>query len=372
MRAVAVSEVALGAANRAAPPGPREDEAAMPDTRTTLRAMALWGMTDLVTPMAIRVMATLRLADHIAAGVTSIDELAEVTRTDPDALGRLVRFLTVSGVLVDAAGADDADVSLGELGELLRSDHPEGLRGWFDLDGWGGRLDRTVTDLLEVVRTGTPAYARVHGRPVWDDLDANPGVAASFARLMEDQAVTTAPHLVAGYDWSTTPTVVDVGGGTGVLAAWLAKGFPEVAVTVVDLPHPVSEARKRFADMGLAERCGAIAGSFFDPLPEGADAYLLVRVLHDWPDADAIRILGRCRDAAGAAGRVLIIDGLLDDATRRGLGAMDLQMLALFGGRERTRADYEAITAAAGLRITSVESLPVFGRAIIECERASR
>ncbi|MGH9119656.1 MAG: methyltransferase [Acidimicrobiales bacterium] len=338
----------------------------MPDTRTTLRAMALWAKTDLVTPMAIRAMATLRLADHIAGGVTSIDELATVTHTDPDALSRLVRFLTTDGILV-AAGPDDADVALGELGELLRSDHPDGLRGWFDLEGWGGRLDRTVTDLLDVVRSGEPAYTRVHGRSVWDDFAANPGVAASFARLMEDQATTTAPHIVAGYDWSSTSSVVDVGGGTGVTAVWLAKAVPELTITVVELPETAATATKRFADMGLADRCAAIVGSAFDPLPGGADAYLLARVIHDWPDVDAVRILSRCRDAAGETGRVLIIDGLMTDRTRRGLAAMDLQMLALFGGRERTIADYEDITTAAGLRIAGVEELPVWGRAIIEC-----
>jgi ubiquinone/menaquinone biosynthesis C-methylase UbiE len=330
--------------------------------RAALQAMTLWSAADLVGPMAIRVASTLRIPDRVFAGADTVEALARECGVDANALYRLLRLLTTVGIV----SLDDGSIELTDLGQLLRSDHPESLRGWFDLDGFGGRLDGVVLDLLEVVRSGRPAYERVHGLTMWEDFAANPTIAGSFDRLMEDQAEAASPHIVSGFDWSKVRRLVDVGGGTGVVAAWLARANPGLEVTVLDLPAPVEQARQRFIDLGLTDRCRAVSGSFFDSLPEGADVYLLSRVVHDWPDDDATRILARCRRAAGDGGRVVLVDTMLDEDRPRGTATTDLQMLALFGGRERTRSEYERLLTDAGFVMTRVEPLQVWGRVLIE------
>jgi SAM-dependent methyltransferase len=324
---------------------------------------ATWAMSDLVTPLALRVAATLELADLVAAGVTSVDELAERTGTNADALGRLLRFLTVKGLF----DGTETGLALSEAGQVLRRDHPSRLREWLDLDGFGGRLDRTLVELRSAIESGGPVHEAVHGRAVWDDLAAHPEVAASFDSLMGAQISSAVPHILRRFDWSAVRSVVDVGGGTGTLLAALAEAQPELRGVLVDLPGPAAEAERRFERSGLSERCRVHAGSFFDPLPADADAYVLATVLHDWPDADAVRILANCRTAAGASGRIVIIDNIADDQNPEAVAAMDLRMLVLLGGRERTIADYEDLASAAGLAIRSVTRLPLWGRAIIEC-----
>lgn len=327
----------------------------------------MWGLSDLVTPIALRVAASLRIADHVASGVTSVGELAEATGTNPDALGRLLRYLATVGVLDETV---DGAIVLTERGRVLGSDHPSRLHAWLDLAGFGGRLDRTMVELLEAVRTGGPVHDVVHGLPFWDDLAAHPDVAQSFDRLMGDQISASVPHIVRRYDWAEVHSVVDVGGGTGTLLAALAEANPQLRGVVVDLPGPAAAAAQRFAGSGLEDRCRAQPGSFFDPLPPGADAYVLATVLHDWNDADATRILANCRRAAAPGGRIVIIDNVADDQNPSAVAAMDLRMLVLFGGRERNLEDYEDLVSASGLTVTAVRPLPLWGKAILECRPA--
>jgi SAM-dependent methyltransferase len=327
---------------------------------------AMWGMSDLVTPFALRVAATLELADHISSGATSIEELAERTGADADALGRLVRFLAVKGVVVET----DDGLALSALGEVLRGDHPSRIRDWLDLRGFGGRLDRTMGELFQAIESGGSVHETVHGRPFWEDLAAHPEIGDSFDSLMTAQISPTVPHILRRFDWSGIRSVVDVGGGNGTLLAALAERHPDLQGVLVDLPGPAAEAEHRFKDGDLGERCRVVTGSFFDPLPPDADAYVLATVLHDWSDTDAVRILANCRTAAGAGGRVVIIDYVADDQNPEAVAAMDLRMLVLLGGRERTIADFEELVTAAGLTIRSVTRLPLWGRAIIDCVRS--
>ena len=136
---------------------------------------------------------------------------------------------------------------------------------------------------------------------------------------------------------------------------------------VIDLPLAVEGARRRFAASGLDGRLSAQEGNFFEPLPEGADAYLLSSVIHDWDDERAAGILQRCAEAAGSQGRVIIIDAVLGEHDAQSVAAMDLRMLMFIGGRERSLEDYEALARAAGMTITAVTPLPLWGRAIIDC-----
>lgn len=316
-------------------------------------------VTDLVTPMAVRVAATLRLADLMTGGIEQVDELAERTGTNADALGRLLRHLACHGVFAEPSSGR---FTINETADLLRSDHPSGMRGRLDLNGFGGRMDLVFTELMRTIRTGQPAWEAVFGAPFWNYLAADPTMAASFDAMMASSERTTA---ATGYDWSGVRHVVDVGGGTGGLLAEVLRANTGIRATLVDLPDTVARGRQFLAERGLDDRCEYAGQSFFDPLPAGGDVYLLSAILHAWGDEPATAILRRCAEAAGEAGRVLIVEH--DAAEDPGAFAeMDLRMLALVGGRERTVDNYATLATAAGLTIVDVRTTPS-GQLIIDC-----
>ncbi|WP_203919148.1 methyltransferase [Rugosimonospora africana] len=321
-------------------------------------------LTDLVTPMAVRVAATLRLADLMAGGVEQVDDLARRSGADADALGRMLRHLTVHGVFAEPS---PGRFTLNEIGDLLRSDHPAGMRMMFDLDEFGGRMDLAFTELMHTVRTGRPAWEAAFGTPFWDYLAANPAVATSFDATM---AASTRTGAAATYDWSGVRHVVDVGGGVGALLAEVLRANAGIRGTLVDLPDTVARGRRFLAERGLDGRCEFAGQSFFDPLPTGGDVYLLVAVLHDWDDEQATAILRRCADAAGRTGRVVIVESHGTAGDDPGMFAeMSLRMLVLAGGRERGVEDYRALVAAAGLAATDVATTSS-GLVVIDCQAA--
>ncbi len=321
-------------------------------------------MADLFTPMAVRVAATLRLADHIADGADTLPALAERTDSDPNALGRLVDHLIGVGVL-RRRGTEA--LSLTDLGEQLREGHPGSGRAWLDIDGAVGRAELSALRLLDAVRTGLPAFPMLHGRGFWEDLAARPALAESFDALMASRLRAEVDGIVAGYDWGSLGHVVDVGGGNGTLLAAILTANPDLHGTLVELAGTAENASVTLAKAGVSERCRTVTGSFFEPLPASADAYVLSGILHDWDDEHALRILRRCAEAAGAAGRVLVVEeGLLEDGTRSGLRTeMNLRMLAYTGGRERTLAELERLAAGGGLRVMAVHRATHY-RAVVD------
>ncbi len=318
-------------------------------------------ITDLVTPMAVRVAATLRLADLIAGGTEHVEELAKQTGTDADALGRMLRHLTCHGMFAEPA---PGRFTVNETADLLRSDHPAGMRMAFDLDEFGGRMDLVFTDLMHTVRTGRPAWEKAFGSPFWEFLAANPAMAASFDATM---ASSTRSAAATAYDWSGVRHVVDVGGGTGALLAEVLRANTGIRATLVDLPETVARGRLFLAERGLDERCDFAGQSFFDPLPGGGDVYLLSAVLHDWDDEQATTILRRCAQAAGDGGHVVIVEshGTAGDDPAM-FAEMDLRMLVLAGGRERSVEQYQALAASAGLTTTGVRTTSA-GLVVIDC-----
>ncbi|MEV0381601.1 methyltransferase [Nonomuraea sp. NPDC050643] len=320
-------------------------------------------VTDLVTPMAVRVAATLRLADLMAGDAVPVEELARRSGTDADALGRLLRHLAGRGIFTER---EPGRFAVNEPAALLASGHPAGIRERLDLDGFGGQMDLAFTGLLHTVRTGEPAWETVFGAPFWHHLAANPEMSASFDAMMAIGAdyVTDAAR---GYDWSGARHVVDVGGGSGVLLAEVLAAHPEIRGTLVDLPDTVARGRHYLAERGLAARCAFAGQSFFDPLPAGGEVYVLRRVVHDWGDDDAVLILRRCADAAGRRGRVVVIESHGAPGTDPAMAAeMNLRMLVLSGGRERTVDDYRALTAEAGLDIADIRGTEL-GHLILVC-----
>jgi 2,7-dihydroxy-5-methyl-1-naphthoate 7-O-methyltransferase len=336
------------------------DEEAGPPVVSAWRVLA--PLMDLVTPMALRVAATLRLADLMpddgAGQGASLGELAERAGADPEALGRVLRHLVQHGVFTEP---QPGRFAVNQVAAMLRAGQPGAA--WLDLDGFGGRMDLAFTGLAHTVRTGEPAWEQVFGQPFWAYLDAHPAISASFDAVMAVDAGNAA--VAEAYDWSAVGHVADIGGGTGTLIAEVLLRHPHLRGTLADLPETAARARQLLAGLGLGSRCEVVGQSFFDPLPSGADAYLLSRVIHDWDDAAATAILRRCAEAAGRAGRVLVIESGPDDDPA-GFAEMNLRMLVLAGGRERTIDDYTALAASAGLRVAGVHRLA--GRSVvIEC-----
>jgi hypothetical protein len=327
---------------------------------------ALGPLMDLVTPMALRVAATLRIADLIDDDAVGVDALAERSGTDADALARLLRHLVAHGVFAEP---EPGRFSAGGPARFLRSDHPAGMHASLDLDGFGGQMDLAFTGLLHTVRTGEPAWETVFGKPFWQYLADEPHIGAAF-----DATMATGPEYfadaAAGYDWTNATHVVDVGGGIGALLAEVLNKNHGLRATLVDLPDTVRRGGRYLAERGMAGRCEFAGQSFFDPLPTGGDIYLLSHVVHDWSDDEAVAILRRCAEAAGEHGRVLIIEGPgTANAAPAAFAEMNLRMLVLAGGRQRELDDYRALAGASGLRVTDTRTTPL-GHDVIECVTA--
>ena len=320
--------------------------------------MDLWTLSDLCTPWCVHVVATLRVADHIAAGITEIGPLAAAAGADRDSLHRVLRHLVSKGLFTESAPGrfeltETAHGLLGESGRL-----------GFDLDSFGGRMAHAWGTLLSAVRTGKPAYHEAFGRGFWDDLDAHPEIGAKFDALMgpAGHGVPDWRVLVNPADWESVRTVVDVGGGTGTLLAEILRARPEVRGTLVDLPRPVARSGEVFEAAGVADRATAVAQSFFDPLPAGSDLYVLKNVLGDWPDREATAILKRCAEAARPSGRVVAFTG----AGPGEEASPELLMMVLVGGRGRTLDEFREMAREAGLEVTAV-GRQASGRVIAEC-----
>lgn len=313
------------------------------------QAARLWRKAALVTPMSIRAVATLRIADHLADGPRTARELGEAVGAEPEPLERVLRHLVDEELFT----LEDDRFALTGTGSALRTDHPWSRLGWLTAEGAIGRSDLSLAELASALRTGETAYTRYFRSTFWEDLSADPELAASFERLMGSRMVEHARTLAGMYGWASLKDIVDVGGGDGTLLSEFLRRFPRLRGTVLDLDGPARTAGETFRNAGLDDRADAVAGSFFDPLPPGRDAYLLCWVLHDWDDDSALEILRRCAEAAGDGGRVLVAEyGGGEPVTE-----LDVRMLAYFNGRERDVAGLSALAAEAGLYLAGDHSL---------------
>jgi hypothetical protein len=321
------------------------------------------------------VAATLRVAEHVAAGHGEIGELAAVAGCDRDALHAVLGHLVSKGVFVEESP-----------GLFSGNRAAEQLVGapFLDLEGFGGRMAHTWGTLLDYVRTGRPAYEKVFGLPFWQDLAAHPEIAAEF-----DQLMGPAGHGIPDFDieltggWDQIRTVVDVGGGTGSMLTSLLRRHPPARGILVDLPGTVARAAAFIEDSGVADRITLAGQSFFDPLPAAAGLYVLRKVLNDWPDDPTVAILRRCAEAARpeaarpeaaghagttarAAGTVVVLGGVAPDDAPRSLG---IDMLVA-GGKTNTLTEFAGLARQAGLDVITAASQPS-GHFVVECRPAA-
>lgn len=297
--------------------------------------------------------AELGIADHLAAGPKSAQELAPATDTHAPSLHRLMRALAGLGVLTER---EPGRFALTPLGEALRSDAPGAARS--TLRALAGRWAwRSWDDVLYSLQTGKTAFEKVYGMQAFEYLARNPDEASLFSEAMVGVHGAEPDAVAAAYDFSAFETVVDVGGATGNLMASILRRHTRTRGILFDRPHVVADAPKLLTARGVADRVKIEAGSFFETVPSGGDAYVLSHVIHDWSEAECLTILGRCREAMAAkpGARLLIVEMVLPagDVFHPGK-LLDLVMLVLPGGQERTEEEYAALLDKAGFRLTRV------------------
>jgi hypothetical protein len=291
------------------------------------------------------------IPELLASGPLPAGEIAGATGIPPDLAPRLLGALVALKVL---SCDTDTRFALTDMGTLLLTGERDSMRG--AVLARGDLYYRAGGELLARITGGTP-FERAYGASFFDHLSRHPDLAVSFQGSMADRSRREAAAVVEAVDFAGFATVVDVGGGSGVLLEAVLHAHPHLRGTLFDLPEVVSRARERLAASGVGNRCQCAGGDFFtSDLPAG-DAHMLSRVLHDWDDASAVAILKRCRKAMTPTGSLHIVEAILPDHPGDNLAVamMDLHMLLLFeDARERTVTQYEALLEQAGFRLRRV------------------
>jgi hypothetical protein len=303
------------------------------------------------TSQAITVAAQLGVADALANGPLPIDELAAQVDADADALRRLLRALIGRGIFRQRR---DGRYELNALAETLRSDAPVSMACAARFYGSREQRERW-TVLVDAVRSGTAVVPALRGKESFDYFAEQPELAELFNRTMTSISELTDASVVAGYDFSAYPTIVDVGGGHGPLLAAILAGTPGSRGVLYDMPRVVASAESLLRKHNVADRVRIAEGSFFESVPGGGDAYILKNIMHDWPDEKAVQILRNVRAAAGSRATVLLVELVIPMHDRDFPGKWaDLEMLLNLGARERTPAEYRDLLSQAGFRMTRV------------------
>lgn len=307
--------------------------------------------TALVLNRALYAAAKLGIADFLRDGPKSSDDLAKATNAHPGALYRLLRALASGGVLSESK---DRRFALTRIGSLLRSDAQGSMRGWVTFSGEPFYL-QAWQEILYTIRTGKPAWEKVHGMPVFDYFARHPDVAAIFDAAMTSLSGWEAPAIVEAYDFSRFHTLVDVGGGHGRLLLTILKANPKLRGILYDQPHVVEGAHETIGAEGLTRRCEVVEGSFFESVPAGSDGYILKYIIHDWDDEHSIKILRNCRRAMNLGAKLLLVETIIPGPEKPDIAKIaDLEMLVLLGSRERTKEEYGTLLREAGLRLTRI------------------
>ncbi|HVJ68917.1 MAG TPA: methyltransferase, partial [Caulifigura sp.] len=302
------------------------------------------------TTQAVYVAAKLKIADLLADGPRSAEDLARATGTHAPSLYRLLRALASMGMFAETGSSL---FELTPLAALLRRDAPGSqwalavMSGEEHYKAWG--------ELLYSVETGKIAFDKLYGMPVFDFLSRNVEQAKVFDAAMVGVHGRESSAMVDAYDFSGIQVLADVGGGNGSLLTAVLKAHPSMRGLLYDLPGVVERARPNLAAAGVGERCDVVGGSFFESVPPGADAYLMRHIIHDWDDDKSLTILRNIHRVLPADGRLLLVEGVIPPGNDPCFGKLlDLTMLTIPGGKERTEAEYRELFRTAGFELTRI------------------
>ncbi|WP_458246956.1 methyltransferase [Streptomyces sp. MAI_2237] len=308
-------------------------------------------MGSMVT-QALRVTAELRVAEALADGPLSAEEIAGRVGAHPDALHRVLRLLAAQGVF---STGEDGRYALTALGDALRAEHPMTMRDIALLMGHPIHWEDWAS-FLETVVTGEPSLPKLRGMSAFEYLESNPDYGAVFINGMGNMSATETVPVVGAYDFSAFATVLDFCGGQGGLLAGILQQAPQTRGILYDPRVEGNGAAGFLAQQGVADRCTTVAGDLFGPVPGGADAYVLKHIVHDWPQEEALRILKNVRAAIKPGGKLLLVEMVVPeqgDEPHSGK-LVDLWLMLLVGGRERTATQYADLLSKAGFRLERV------------------
>ena len=316
---------------------------------------------------ALYVAAKLGIADELVSGPKTADEVAAKVGAHPDSVFRLMRMLAGRDVFRQL---QDGRFELAAMGQALRADAPGSLRSMVLFIGspehwaeWG--------ELLYSVQTGRPSSEKLYGKSYFDHLAEAPEQAAIFNDAMSTMAQMANETVLPAYDFTGFKLIADVGGGHGKLLSAILLSAPTARGILFDLPSVVAGADTVLAEAGVASRCTVEGGSFMDSVPDGADAYVLKSIIHDWDDDVSEKILRNVRTAIAPNGRLLLLELVLPERATANWGAvLDMEMLVSPGGRERTRAEFANLLARCGFRLLRVVDTATPMMSIVEAAPA--
>ena len=306
---------------------------------------------------ALAIAAELEIADRLADGPLAIDALGEKTQTHAPSLFRLMRALESAGVFKQVSPRVFANTP---ASECLRKDVPGSLwafvrtilsKGFGQYDSWG--------DFVTSVRTGRAAFDQLYGCGPWEFFHGNPEIWAVFNQAMRAASALITPIVAASYNWRKFPVIADIGGGIGSQLVAILDAHPSSRGILFDQPGVLAEALQH-------ERIERVAGNFFEAVPSGADAYTMRWIMHDWQDPQAVIILKNIREAMPADSRVVLIEEIIPDTPELTWGKwIDLHMMTVTGGRERTLSEYTDLFAQSGFELEKVVPMPIGGCSLI-------
>ncbi|HKS21354.1 MAG TPA: methyltransferase [Thermoanaerobaculia bacterium] len=302
-------------------------------------------------------VAQLGVADNIAKGKVSVDELAAECSANPEALYRLLRAAATIGLCAETAPRHFA---LTPIGDALRSDAPHSMRDFLVAETAPGHW-LPWGRLADAIRRGGPMTEEVLGESAWDYYASHIDEAKCFARGMSNLSTIASEDVARVYEPGDVKRIVDVGGSEGVLLRGLLARVPGARGVLFDRPEIIDAAKGAIASSGMADRIEIVGGDFLSEVPDGADLYVLKSILHDWPDAQCETIVRNVHRAAAPDSRLLVVEMTMPDGPAGApspVPLMDMNMLVMLGGRERTASEFGALLARCGYMVERVIPTP--------------
>ncbi len=338
---------------------PKEHDFTPPPVQMIQMITGFW------TSCCIYAAAKLNIADMLAAGPKTLNDLAEKTSTHAPSLYRLMRALCSVGIFMEN---EKGEFEINALGSTLQSDIPGSMKSMAiaqlgdHFSAWG--------NLLHSIKTGDIAFDNLHGMTIWKYYETNPEDGANFAKAMSGLTQGVIMNILPNYDFSSSKTIVDIGGGNGALLCAVLNTNPTAKGIVFDEAYIQGQANANIKELGMQERCEFNPGSFFDSIPTGGDLYMMKMILHDWTDAQSKQILDNTYKSMKSGNKLLIIESVISERNIPHPGKlMDINMLAMTGGRERTGKEWKSLIENSGFKLNQI--IPTFSPmfSIIEVEK---
>lgn len=290
----------------------------------------------------------LNVADHLLSGPKSVEHLASLTNSDEENLYRLLRLLSSVGIFKEGANKSFGNT---ETSVMLSHNHPQSLRHLILF--YSREMSKSFSHLDGCIQKGVPAFELTFQKPVFEYFRDHQNSSDLFNAAMREKSRLVIQSCLSMYDFGKYTTVYDIGGGTGLFLQALLAKFPNMRGLLLDVPSVVSQAKSELEP--YVKRCGFVAGDFFSEIPSDGEAYLLKSVIHDWDDGSALKILRKCYGAMRREAKLLIVEPILETTEGKNYAkCMDVLMMAVTGGKERTEEDYRFLLKEAGFKVDSI------------------